>query len=107
MSNDLAIATTIAGYPALETTNDSKRPPVLFIHGSFATHLPWAGWMEEFARQGWHCVAAAMRGRLGVGPERARGVRIADYVADTLKVIDTLNQLPIVVGHSMGGLVAQ
>ena len=107
MSSDLMIATTIAGFPALETTNESKRPPVLFIHGAFATHLPWAGWMEEFAKQGWHCVAAAMRGRLGIGPERARGVKIADYVADTLKVIDTLDQLPIVVGHSMGGLVAQ
>jgi pimeloyl-ACP methyl ester carboxylesterase len=107
MSSELAVATTIAGFPALETPTASKRPSVLFIHGSFVTHLPFAGWMEEFAKQGWHCIAASMRGRLGIGPERARGVTINDYVSDTLIVIDTLDQLPIVVGHSTGGLVAQ
>lgn len=107
MSSDHTIATTIAGFPALVTAASSKRPPVLFIHGSFVTHLTYRNWMEEFAKQGWYCVAPAMRGRLGIGPERARGVTIKDYVADTLKVIDTLDQLPIVVGHSMGGLVAQ
>ena len=107
MSSELTVATTIAGFPALVTPVTSKRPSVLFIHGSFVTHLPFAGWMEEFAKQGWHCIAASMRGRLGIGPERAKGVAIKDYVADTLKVIDTLDQLPIVVGHSTGGLVAQ
>ncbi len=48
MSSDHASAATIAGFPALETGKGSARPPVVFIHGSFATHLPWQGWMEEF-----------------------------------------------------------
>lgn len=107
MSSDHASAVTIAGFPALETGKGSARPPVVFIHGAFATHLPWQGWMEEFSRLGWHCVAASMRGRLGLAPARAKGLTIADYVADTMKVIDAFDQLPIVVGHSMGGLVAQ
>lgn len=107
MSSDHIIATTIAGFPALKTTNPSQRPPIVFIHGAFVTHQTWAGWIEEFAKQGWASVAASMRGRLGVGPARAAGVTIKDYVADTLKVIDTLDQMPIVIGHSMGGLVAQ
>jgi pimeloyl-ACP methyl ester carboxylesterase len=107
MSSDQAVATTIAGFPALKSTVNSAKPPIVFIHGAFVTHLTWAGWMEEFAKQGWSSIAASTRGRLGVGPARAQGLTIKDYLADTLKVIDTLDQLPIVIGHSMGGLVAQ
>ncbi len=107
MQSTLVHSTTIAGFPALRTIAAAARAPVVFIHGSFVTHLPFAGWMDVFSKRGWHCLAASMRGRLGLPPERARGVTLDDYVADTLKVISTLDQLPIVVGHSSGGLIAQ
>jgi pimeloyl-ACP methyl ester carboxylesterase len=44
---------------------------------------------------------------LGYGPERAEGLRFQDYLEDTLRVIDTLDQPPILVGHSLGALLAQ
>jgi pimeloyl-ACP methyl ester carboxylesterase len=101
------VKTTLAGMPALRTTGVSGRPTLMFLHGAFVTHEPWRPWMERLAARGWPSVAVARRGRLGVGPERARGLRVADYLADTLAAIDALGEAPILVGHSLGGLLAQ
>lgn len=98
---------TLAGFPAITVKGAGPQPPLLFLHGAFAPHEAFAGWMELAVARGYSSVAAARRGRCGVGPERAAGVRIADYVEDTLAVIDALGVAPIVVGHSLGGLVAQ
>jgi pimeloyl-ACP methyl ester carboxylesterase len=99
--------TTIAGFPALQSDGDPARPLLLFVHGAFVDHEPFAPWMTALARRGWRSVAVARRGRLGVGPERARGVSIADYVEDSLRVLDALGERPVVIGHSLGGLIAQ
>lgn len=98
---------TIAGFPAIQAGSPSERPPVLFVHGAFVDHVSFAPWIEYFGARGWYCVAASRRGRAGVGPDRANGLSIADYVEDTLKVADSLGQTPIIVGHSLGGLIAQ
>jgi pimeloyl-ACP methyl ester carboxylesterase len=63
--------------------------------------------LRHFARAGFPAVAASRRGRLGVGPERAAGLGFDSYFADTAAVLDTLPARPVVVGHSLGGLVAQ
>jgi pimeloyl-ACP methyl ester carboxylesterase len=63
--------------------------------------------MEQLSREGWRGVAVSRRGRLGVGPERAEGLRVGDYVEDTVRVVRALGEEPILVGHSLGGLVAQ
>jgi pimeloyl-ACP methyl ester carboxylesterase len=98
---------TLAGFPAIQAGSPSERPPLLFVHGAFVDHVSFGPWLEFFAARGWHCVAAARRGRAGLGPERASGLSIADYVEDTVKIVDALGQTPIVVGHSLGGLIAQ
>ena len=36
--------------------------------------------MTRFAELGWPSVAVARRGRLGTGPERAEGLKFADYL---------------------------
>jgi pimeloyl-ACP methyl ester carboxylesterase len=100
-------STTLAGLPALRAAGDAGRPPLLFLHGAFVTHEPWRGWMTRLAGRGWAGVAPVRRGRLGAGPARARGLRFGDYLQDTLEAIDALGETPIVVGHSLGGLLAQ
>ena len=107
MSSDMIHQTTVAGFPAIETRLQSAKPRLLFLHGAFATHACWRGWVAAFADRGWNATAASFRGRLGVGPERARGVSLKDYLEDALQVIASLDQPPIVIGHSMGGLLAQ
>jgi pimeloyl-ACP methyl ester carboxylesterase len=100
-------AAPIAGFPALRSDGRTDRPPVVFIHGAFVTHESFAPWQRVFAARGWRTVSASRRGRLGLAPDRCEGVTIADYVDDTLKVIDALGESPILVGHSLGGLIAQ
>jgi pimeloyl-ACP methyl ester carboxylesterase len=63
--------------------------------------------MQTLGRDGWRCVAAGRRNQLGHGPAGVADVIIKDYVADTLRVIDALNEKPVVIGHSLGGLIAQ
>ena len=107
MSSELISSTTIAGFPAHVTEVRKGHAPLVFIHGAFVGHQPFDNWLGELARLGWGGVSAARRGRLGIGPERAEGLSVADYVVDTLKVIDTLSEEPVLVGHSLGGLIAQ
>ena len=107
METPVVTETTVAGFPAAQVDGDRSRPPLLFIHGSFVQHQSFAGWQRHFGALGWRSVAASGRGRAGVGPDRAKGLGIADYVNDTLAVIAAMDQVPIVVGHSLGGLIAQ
>ncbi len=98
----------IAGLPAIQAGSPRDgRPPLLFVHGAFVDHESFRPWVQNFADRGWHAVAASRRGRAGLAPERARGLSIADYVEDTLKVIDALGEKPVLIGHSLGGLIAQ
>jgi pimeloyl-ACP methyl ester carboxylesterase len=103
--------TTIAGFPASVARpagpGRTAAAPVVFLHGAFADHAGFGGWLRRFADAGFPAIAASRRGRLGVGPERAAGLRFASYVADTAAVLDTLDDTPVLVGHSLGGLVAQ
>ncbi len=103
-------ATIVAGFPALSRRPSSGRrgaAPVLFLHGAFADEHCFAGWVERFAAAGYEACAPARRGRHGVGPADAAGLTFDDYLADTNRVIDELGQTPIIVGHSLGGLLAQ
>lgn len=97
----------LAGFPALSIEGDRRRPLLLFLHGAFTTHTCMEGYMRELARVGFRGVAPSRSGRLGVGSPHAAGLRVEDYVRDTIRVIEALGELPIVVGHSLGGLIAQ
>lgn len=96
--------TTLAGFPAITTPGATDRPPLLFIHGAFATHQPFAGWMTHLSREGWRGVAP---GRRGAATGGIKHLRIRDYIEDTLRAIDVLGEMPVIVGHSLGGLIAQ
>lgn len=102
--------TTVAGFPALVARANAAAPTtptVVFLHGAFADHTCFRPWLEPFARAGFDVVAASRRGRLGVGPERAQGLDFDDYVDDTVAVLDTFDRPAILVGHSLGALLAQ
>ncbi len=98
----------------LETVTEEPRgnprpTPVLFIHGAF--HGAWC-WTEHFlpyfAEHGYTSHALSLRGHgHSEGRERLRRTRIADYVADVEQVVSELPQTPILVGHSMGGLIVE
>jgi len=87
----------------------SKVPPILFVHGFW--HGAWC-WDEHFlpyfAQRGYACFAPSLRGHGGSeGADRLRWTSLADYVADVVEVAQTLDRPPILIGHSMGGLIVQ
>ncbi len=88
----------------------NPRPiPILFVHGAW--HGAWC-WQENFlpyfAEHGYVSLALSLRGHgTSAGREHLRWMRIPDYVTDVAQVVSQLPTPPILVGHSMGGLIIQ
>jgi pimeloyl-ACP methyl ester carboxylesterase len=92
------------------SANAPPRPaPILFVHGAWHGAWTWTEYfLPYFADHGYSAHALSLRGHGGSeGREKLRWHSIADYVADVKQVADTLSAPPIIVGHSMGGFVAQ
>jgi pimeloyl-ACP methyl ester carboxylesterase len=102
-----------ARQPGLEVLRAGKaragRPPLVFIHGGFAGAWCWdVYFLEWFASRGWECHAPSLRGHgASEGKEDIHVFGIDDYVADIAHVGQAFDAPPILVGHSMGGFVAQ
>jgi non-heme chloroperoxidase len=87
--------------------------PVVFIHGLFLHASSWQPWMDLFTAKGYFPVAPGWP-REPVTVELARahpddvaGVGIDDITAHYADVIGGLDQAPVMIGHSFGGLIAQ
>lgn len=105
---DLTVVEARPGTPA-----PPRRPPLLLVHG----YMVGAWWFELvqtlLAERGWTSWAVNLRGRGGGVWRGPLGrVTVCDYVDDALLAARALADRqgvarPVVVGHSMGGLVAQ
>src|SRR3954469_9427392 len=89
--------------------SDAHPVPLLFVHGAW--HGAWC-WDEHFldffADKGYRALAVSLRGHGGSPTSRPlRSCSIADYVDDVRSVAEKLPTPPMVIGHSMGGLVVQ
>ena len=84
-------------------------PPLLFVHGSFSDARIWDEYfLPYFAENGYETHAFSLRGHgRSEGRERLHIWRLADYVADLAQAAATLPRPPVVIGHSMGGMVVQ
>ncbi len=90
-----------------EQPEPATRPPVLFVHGYFATAAIFTKWLPFFAARGAPAYAVNLRGREGSRPGIDLGrATMEDFVEDVSAVAHHLDD-PVVVGHSMGGLIAQ
>jgi pimeloyl-ACP methyl ester carboxylesterase len=83
--------------------------PILFVHGMW--HAAWC-WAEHFlpyfSQHGCAIYALSLRGHGGSeGHERLRWTSLNDYVSDVVGVAGQLETPPILVGHSMGGMIVQ
>lgn len=87
----------------------AKPTPLLFVHGAFSGAWIWdAKFLPWFAGQGWEAHAVSLRGHGGSeGRERLHSFGIADYVDDVLEAAARCSTPPVLIGHSMGGLVVQ
>ncbi len=87
----------------------ADRPSLLFVHGAFTGAWCWEEhFLPWFAARGWEARALSLRGHGGSsGTEALDRHSLADYVDDLAAVAGTLDHPPILIGHSMGGMVVQ
>jgi len=81
--------------------------PVLFVHGYFVDGSIWTNWLERFAAHGVPAFAVNLRGRAGSRPGIDLGSSSIDDFADDASAAAREIGAAAVVGHSMGGLIAQ
>lgn len=98
----------VAGFKGLVARGgDGSRPAVVILHSAFADHQPYEKYVGHFGHAGFDCYAISRRGRAGRPESEIAGVTVADYVDDARAVIDEIGGDPIVIGHSLGGVVGQ
>ena len=87
------------------------RHKVLFVHGAFCRGAAWRGWQDRFEARGFETLAPDLRHHdptPGAPPDpRLATTGVNDYFEDLARLIERFGDKPIVVGHSMGGLLAQ
>jgi pimeloyl-ACP methyl ester carboxylesterase len=98
-------ATTIAVTARLPA-RDRGRPPVILVHGAANSSGVWTYWSEALAADGWPAFAVDLRGHGASGRSDLSRASMHDYLADLRQLAAQLSERPVVIGWSMGGLVA-
>jgi len=90
-------------------TEKPRGVPILFVHGAWHGAWCWEKhFLPYFASMGFAAYAVSLRGHgNSTALAHLRWLRVADYVADVAEAVKTLPETPVLVGHSMGGLVIQ
>jgi 3-oxoadipate enol-lactonase len=99
------IMTTTDGRFAYEAAGDSTQRALVFLHGIGGAARAWRSQLEAFGDR-YHAVAWDMPGYGGSKPLAAVGIAaLADALQDFLIQIEA--NRPILVGHSIGGMIVQ
>jgi pimeloyl-ACP methyl ester carboxylesterase len=84
---------------------------IVLIHGTNAGPWTMANFEQHFTGLGWECTCPAYRHHDAPVPGESSGIlagiSIADYVEDIAAVVSDLETTPVIVGHSLGGVIAQ
>jgi pimeloyl-ACP methyl ester carboxylesterase len=97
---------------ALLSKKESMMTETIFmIHGMWGGSWAWQNYKSFFEKQGYHCVATTLRFH-DMEPKdtphpQLGTTSLLDYAQDLEQEIQQLGLNPIVMGHSMGGLLAQ
>lgn len=88
---------------------------ILLIHGAFVTNKTWEEWIPYFEDEGYRVISpawpykdasvAVLKGRQP--DERIASTTLPQLVDHYSKIIAALPEKPIVIGHSLGGLLVQ
>lgn len=83
------------------------KPPILFLHGVFGTpslSRPWTRYLEV---AGYTVHAPCLPGREPTDDAILKRTGIEEFFAAAVGAYDRIGEPAIVIGHSMGGLLAQ
>src|SRR5215472_1323209 len=93
---------------SIAEAGDGQRP-LLLVHGFTGTKQDFTPWLDELADQGWHAVAPDLRGHGQSSKPDAESAYSFEVMADDmLRLAGALGwDRFVLLGHSMGGMVAQ
>lgn len=86
---------------------------IVFIHGMFLNSKSWEPWMDYFETRGYDCHApdwplhAGDPATLRRSPSAGLGALRLDTVIDAMREQVRALDRPILIGHSLGGLIVQ
>jgi len=88
-----------------------EKPTLVMIHGMFVGPWCWDSFRAYFEARGYRVVTPTLRYHdiplNAPADPRLTETGVLDYAADVEKEIRTLPAKPVLIGHSMGGLIAQ
>ena len=89
-----------------KTKLEATKGSAVLVHGSWGSSAMWIGYTQFLASYGWDVYALDLRGHGKSGGSIA-GATMIDYVQNVNQVVTEHGiEYPVVIGHSMGGLVA-
>jgi len=90
------------------------KPKIIFIHGMFLTGKSWEAWERYFQELGYECESPswplhdAEPSELRANPPAGLGeLSLADLHSYYAGIVSQESEPPIVIGHSLGGLLVQ
>jgi pimeloyl-ACP methyl ester carboxylesterase len=106
MSGDVRMHLEVVTRQPITKANPT---PLLFVHGAYGGAWVWdQHFLPYFADRGWEVHALSLRGHgSSDGAERVLYARLRDYVADVEQVLTGFSVPPVLIGHSMGGMIVQ
>jgi pimeloyl-ACP methyl ester carboxylesterase len=89
---------------AYDETGDDHSPPLVLLHGLSANSASWMPVIKRTA-SGWHTHALDLRGH-GHSDRTPGRYHLDDYIADTDRLLQAIGEPAVVIGHSLGAVVA-
>jgi pimeloyl-ACP methyl ester carboxylesterase len=97
-----------------ENATDAPAPDtIVLIHGLWMTPRSWEKWVERYEGKGYRVLAPAYPGfeveveALREDPSPIEALTVPPIVEDLENTVGELSSPPIIMGHSMGGLLTQ
>jgi len=95
----------------------AKTKTIVFVTGAFVSSEGWREWQRYFEGKGFRTVAPPWPGKEGSAEELRNkhpdgnkvltDLTLKELVDHYIKIIKALPEKPIVIGHSLGGLITQ
>ena len=86
----------------------NSKPPIVFVHGAFCGGWAFDGFREHFESAGFETHAPHLpHHERGADLEALALAGLKDYAQAVSAYMSTLREAPVLIGHSLGGLVVQ
>ncbi|MHA3789704.1 alpha/beta hydrolase [Flavobacterium hauense] len=93
-----------------------KKKKVIFITGAFVSHACWNNWIEYFDEHGYEAIAPPWPFKDGVArvlrdrqpyDSGLASLTLKEVIDHYVAIVRQMDEKPIIIGHSLGGLIAQ